>query len=86
MTLGIYSQQPVILLPAMFASGLGVVFLLGALHSVIALMLIKRSNRQLSWKEMTLPLLIGFNIAMIQILATSLFRFLLIGSWAPFNL
>ena len=86
MTLGIYSQQPVILLPAMLASGLGVVFLLGALHSVIAMMLIKRSNRQLRWKEMTLPLLIGLNVAIIQILVTSLLRFLLTGSWAPFNL
>lgn len=86
MVVGVYSQQPIIILPAMFLSGLSVVMLLGSLHTVIALMLIRRTNRQLSWMQMRLPLLIGLNICFIQILMTSLLRYLLTGTWSPIDL
>lgn len=86
MVVGVYSQQPVTILPAMFLSGLSVVILLSSLHTVIALMLIRRTNRQLTWSQMRLPLLIGLNICFIQILLTSLLRFLLTGTWAPLDL
>ena len=86
MVAGVYSQQPVIILPAMFLSGLSVVVLLGSLHTVVALMLTRRTNRQLTWSQMRLPLLIGLNICFVQILLTSLLRFLLTGTWAPLDL
>jgi len=86
MVAGVYSQQPVILLPAMFLSGLSVVVLLTSIHTVIALMLIRRANLQVTWKQMRLPLLIGLNICFIQILLTSMLRYLLTGTWAPLDL
>lgn len=86
MVAGVYSQHPVILLPAMVISGLSVVFLLSSLHSVLALMLTRRSNLQLTWRQMMLPLLIGLNVAFVQILVTSLLRFLLTGTWAALHL
>lgn len=86
MVVGVYSQQPVILLPAMLLSGLSVVILLGSIYTMIALMLTRRSNRQLTWSQMRLPLLIGLNICFIQILLTSTLRYLLTGTWAPLDL
>lgn len=86
MVAGVYSQHPVILLPAMVISGLSVVFLLSSLHTVLALMLTRRSNLQLTWRQMMLPLLIGLNVAFVQILVTSLLRFLLTGTWAALHL
>ncbi|HBO34129.1 MAG TPA: hypothetical protein DD636_05240 [Anaerolineaceae bacterium] len=86
MVAGVYSQQPVIILPAMLLSGLSVVVLLGSLHTIIALMLTNRANRQLTWMQMRLPILIGLNICFIQILMTSLLRYLLTGTWAPLDL
>jgi uncharacterized membrane protein len=86
MVAGVYSQHPVILLPAMVISGLSVVFLLSSLHTVLALMLTRRSNLQLTWRQMMLPLLIGLNVAFVQILVTSLLRFLLTGTWDALHL
>ena len=42
-------------------------------------------NKQLSG-SMRLPILIGLNICFLQILLTSLFRYLLTGTWAPLDL
>lgn len=86
MIVGVYSQQPVILLPAMFLSSLSVVVLLGSLHTIIALMLTGRTNRHLTWMQMRLPILIGLNTCFIQILLTSLLRYFLTGSWGPLDL
>lgn len=86
MVVGVYSQQPLILLPAMVLSGLSIVILLGALHTLIALMVTGRTNRQLTWKQMRLPLLVGLDLVFIQILVTSLLRFWLTGTWAPLDL
>lgn len=86
MVAGVYSQQALIVLPAMVLSGLSVVILLSSLHTVIALMVIQRTNRQLTWMQMRLPLLIGVNICFVQILLTSLLRYLLTGTWAPLDL
>jgi uncharacterized membrane protein len=81
MVWGVYSQTAVVLLPAMLLSGLSVLFLLGAVHTVLALMILKRSNKQVNWQQMRVPVLLGLNVAMAQILATSLLRFWLTGTW-----
>ncbi len=86
LVMGVYSQQPLVLLPAMFLSGVSIVVLLASLHTIIALMLTRRTNKQLTWKQMRLPILIGLNICFLQILLTSLFRYLLTGTWAPLDL
>lgn len=83
---GVYSQHPVILLPAMVLSGLSVFFMLAALYSVLALFMLKRVNQQQNWKQMILPLLLGANLAMIQIILTSLLRLLLTGTWGAIDL
>ena len=86
MVAGVFSESPFILLPAMFISALSVVFLLGSLWTVVAVMLLGRLNRQRHWKELALPILIGLNICFGQIILTSWGRFLLTGTWAPLHL
>lgn len=86
MVWGVYSQTAVVLLPAMLLSGLSVLFLLGAVHTVLALMLLKRSNKQVNWRQMRVPVLLGLNTAMAQILVTSLLRFGLTGTWQGLGL
>lgn len=83
---GVYSQQPLVLLPAMILSGLSVVILLSLLHTVLALTITGRTNRQITWKQLRLPLLVGLNLCFTQILLTSFLRYLLTGTWAPLNL
>ncbi len=83
---GVYSQHPIILLPAMALSGLSVFFMLTALYSVLALFMLKRMNQQQNWQQMVLPLLLGANLAMIQIILTSLLRLLLTGTWGAIDL
>lgn len=83
---GVNSQNPAVLLLAIFVSGLSVLALLGAVHTVLALLILRRSNRQLRWKEMRLPILVGLNLAMMQILLTSTLRFWMTGTWGPLGL
>ena len=86
MVAGVYSQQPVIIFPAMLLSGFSIVLLLSSVYTVVALMLTKRLNRQLTWMQMRLPLLIGVNICFLQIVATSFLRYLFTGTWEPLYL
>jgi uncharacterized membrane protein len=83
MVWGVYSQAAPVLLPAMVLSGFSVVFLLAAVHTVLALLVLNRSNLQLGWRQMRLPILMGLNLAMLQILLTSALRNGLVGNWAP---
>jgi hypothetical protein len=49
-------------------------------------MLLKRSNKQVNWRQMRVPVLLGLNTAMAQILVTSLLRFGLTGTWQGLGL
>jgi hypothetical protein len=86
MVLGVYSEKAVVLLPAMLVSGLSVIFLLSSLWGVLAVILLNRTNRQLRWRELCLPLLLGLNVCLLQILATSWLRFLLTQTWQGIDL
>ena len=86
MVIGVYSEEPVILLPAMLLSGLSVIFLLSAVYTVVGVMLLNRTSQQLTWQQMRLPVLIGLNLSMLQIILTSALRLLLTGTWGSIDL
>ncbi len=86
MVTGVYSKQPVILLPAMLLSGLSVIFLLSAVYTVVGVMLLNRTSQQLTWLQMRLPVLIGLNLSMLQIILTSALRLLVTGTWGSLDL
>jgi hypothetical protein len=59
---------------------------LSSVYTVVALMILKRENAQLHWRELLLPILMGMAIALLQVLLTSWLRLALTGTWGPINL
>lgn len=82
----IQANHPVVIYPVMVISGLGVFLVLSCVYSVVALMLLKRENAHLNWRELLLPFLMGMTVALLQILLTSWLRFALTGTWESLNL
>ena len=75
-----------VIYPVMVISGLGVFVVLSSVYTVVALMILRRENAQLFWRELLLPILIGMTIALLQVLLTAWLRFLLTGTWESLNL
>lgn len=82
----IQTNHPVVIYPVMVISGLGVFVVLSSVYTVVALMLLKRENAHLNWRELLLPFLMGMTVALLQILLTSWLRFALTGTWESLNL
>ncbi len=82
----IQTNHPVVIYPVMVISGLGVFVVLSSVYTVVALMILRRENVQLFWRELLLPILIGMTIALLQVLLTAWLRFLLTGTWESLNL
>ncbi len=80
------TNHPLVIYPVMVISGLGVFLVLSSVYTVVALMILRRENAQLRWRELVLPVLMGMTIALLQILLTSWLRFALTGTWEPLNL
>jgi hypothetical protein len=56
------------------------------IFAMVWLMLMKQDNSFVNFKELWLPLLAGFTLAMLMILAIDLFRLQLTGTWGAFPL
>ena len=80
------TNHPVVIYPVMVLSGLGVFLVLSSVYTVVALMILRRENAQLHWRELLLPILMGMTIALLQVLLTSWLRYALTGTWEPLNL
>jgi len=79
-------EIPVILFPlALFSSG-GVMLLLIMVYSVALVMIFKKENTYAGFRQLFMPLTGGYIIALLQIGAIDLIRFLLTGTWGGFNL
>jgi hypothetical protein len=82
----ILTENPLILYPLALASAASVVALLVLIYSVIWLMLFRQENRFTNLRQLVIPLLGGFTLAMLQIAALDLIRFWLTGTWGGFQL
>lgn len=82
----IQTNHPLVIYPVMVISGLGVFLVLSSVYTLLALMILKRENAQLHWRELLLPILMGMTIALLQVLLTSWLRLALTGTWEPINL
>lgn len=82
----IQTNHALVIYPLMIISGLGVFLVLSSVYTVVALMILRRENAQLQWRELLLPILMGMTIALLQILLTSWLRLALTGTWEPINL
>mgnify|MGYP001099298847 CR=1 FL=1 len=80
------TENPFILYPAAFLSVAGVILLLTMVYSIVWIMLTGQENRYKNLQQMWLPLLAGFTIALLQILAIDLLRYWLTGTWGAIPL
>ena len=82
----ILTDSPLVLYPIAFISPLGVLALLTMIYAMVWLMIMRQDNTFVSVKELWLPLLAGFTLALLMILAIDLFRLQLTGTWGAFPL
>jgi uncharacterized membrane protein len=81
----VWTGNPLILYPIALISSLGVMVLLSLIYTMVLVMLFKKENHFESFRALTLYLVGGFTIALLQISLLDLGRFLLTGTWAGFN-
>ncbi len=79
--LAILTESPIVLYPIALISPLGVLALLTMIYAIVWLMIMKQDNAFVRFREMWLPILAGFTLTLLMILAIDLFRLQLTGTW-----
>jgi uncharacterized membrane protein len=79
-------EVPLILYPLAILSALGVVMMLAAVNTMIAVILMRRENAYTRWRELALPVLIGLTFTLIELGAIDALRYAFTGTWAGFDL
>ena len=82
----ILTESPLVLYPIAFVSPLGVLLLLTIVFGMLWVMLMRQDNTFSTLRELWLPLLAGFTLCLLMILAIDLFRLQLTGTWGAFPL
>jgi uncharacterized membrane protein len=78
------SDNPLILYPLSLISAGSVMLMLTMLYTMITLTLTRNENFANNWQDLLQPLLIGFIIALLQVMLLDYGRLLLVGSWNGF--
>ncbi len=84
--LAILTELPLFLYPIAFIGPLGVLALLTMIFAMVWLMVMRQDNAIVHAKDLWFPLLAGFTLALLMILAIDLFRLQLTGTWGGFPL
>lgn len=79
-------EIPWILYPLALLSAFSVIMLLTMVYSMALVMVFKRDNTFDRFRQLWIPLVGGYAVAMIQIGAINLVRFLMTGTWSGFSL
>jgi len=82
----ILTENPLLLYPLAIISAAGVLVLLTVVYTMLWLVVLKRENRYNSFKELIMPLIGGFGLALIQVVLLDWFRYFLTGTWDGFHL
>jgi hypothetical protein len=82
----ILMEIPWILFLLSLLSALGVITLLTIVYSLVWVMILKRENSYTGLWSLMVPLLGGYCVAILQIGAFDLVRFLMTGTWDGFGL
>ena len=80
----ILTDSPIVLYPIAYLSALGTLSLLVIVFSILWIMIMRQDNTFESPRQLWLPLLAGFTLAMLLILGIDLFRLQLTGTWSGF--
>jgi uncharacterized membrane protein len=82
----VLTESPIVLYPVAIISVLGVWLLLTMVYTIVWVMIMGQDNKFTKMRQLWLPLLAGFTIAMIQTAGIDLLRFWLTGTWGGFLL
>jgi uncharacterized membrane protein len=82
----VLTNNPLVLYPLALISAFGSIILLTIVYTMVWLIVFKAENRYSHFVELAFPLVAGFGIALLQIGALDLVRFLLTHSWEGFYL
>ncbi len=81
----VWIQNPVVLYPLAFVSTAGIWIILTMVYTLIWLMITRKENKYTTFRELTVPLIAGFGLALLQVSFFNLVRFFLTGTWAGFS-
>jgi uncharacterized membrane protein len=84
--LAILTEWPVFLYPIALISPIGVLALLTMIYAMVWIMIMRQDNSFNRVKELWLPILAGFTLTLLMIIAIDLFRLQLTGTWGGFPL
>jgi hypothetical protein len=84
--LAVLSDNPLVLYPLALLSAASIFLILSMVYTIVWVMLAKRENKFMHYRELWVPLLAGFLTALLQIAVFDAGRFWLTGTWAGFNL
>jgi uncharacterized membrane protein len=82
----VLTENPFVLYPVAVISVLGVILLLTMIYTIVWVMIMGQDSKFTSLRQLWLPLLAGFTIAMIQTAFIDMLRFWLTGTWGAFPL
>jgi len=80
----ILTDSPILLYPVSYLSALGTLSLLVIVFSILWIMIMRQDNTFESPRQLWLPLLAGFTLAVLLVLGIDLFRLQLTGTWNGF--
>ncbi len=80
----ILTENPLILYPLSLLSAASVLLILTLVYSMVLLMLLRAENRFERPRQVLMPLVGGFLVALLQIAALDLARYLLTNTWGEF--
>jgi len=75
-----------VLYPLALISAAGVLVILTLVYAMLWLVVLKRENRYNGFKELSIPLIGGVGLALIQIVILDWLRFLITGTWDGFHI
>lgn len=81
----VLTENPLVLYPLALLSASGVFMLLTMVYAMVWAMFFHVENRYVSWRQLWLPLVAGFGMALFQIAILDFLRFLFTGTWDGFH-
>jgi uncharacterized membrane protein len=82
----VLTENPLVLYPLALVSSVGVVLLLATVYTMLALLLSGRENQVAHPRQLLIPALVGFVLAILQIAGLDVVRYILTGTWSGFAL
>ena len=80
----ILTESPIVLYPVAYISALGTLSLLGIVFAILWMIIMREDNTYTSLRQMILPVLSGYTLALLMIVGIDLLRLQVTGTWGGF--